>query len=193
MVETIVAIGLLTTGIVGGLSLAIYAFSASDRSLNQIVATNLAREGVEAVRNIRDSIWTSGTLQDCSAALGSGQQCYQPWPAIISGYVSPRSYQIAFQPSTNQWSAAVVSGTAYRLYYDQAQGLYLHSGSGNYIYSRRVDLVSDTVAPFSAGNPRLLVRSNVWWRGKNCPDVTDPAATTCKIVVEEYLTNWKNY
>ncbi|HEX5429496.1 MAG TPA: prepilin-type N-terminal cleavage/methylation domain-containing protein [Patescibacteria group bacterium] len=78
LIETIVAIFILTTALTAGLALTIYVFSNSQSSISSIAATNLARQGVEIVRNMRDSNWlqadkantSAGKLQACSG-LGS--------------------------------------------------------------------------------------------------------------------------
>lgn len=75
LIETIVAIFVLTTGLVSGLALAIYSFGASSDILERITATGLAREGVEVVRRMRDSNWLADTLSDCE----NGQKCYEDW------------------------------------------------------------------------------------------------------------------
>lgn len=193
LIETIAALGLLTTGIIGGLTLAAYAFGASDVSLKQIIATNLAREGIEVIRNRRDTNWLAGTLSDCSAAMGSGQECFTTWTNAISGTPSGRSYRVNFNANNNTWSIInPASGQQTRLYL-QSNGIFTSTNNGNWLFSRRVVVTEDRNAPFSNQNPRLVVRSEVWWQGKNCPATDNPGNTTCKVVVEEYLTNWKNY
>src|SRR6267154_1116516 len=80
LIETIVAIFVLTMGLTTALGLAIYVFSNSNRFLNEIVASNLAREGVDAVRMMRDSNWLAGDAAGGSFGLQScpdiSAQCY---------------------------------------------------------------------------------------------------------------------
>src|SRR5690349_15867683 len=81
LIETLAAIFVLTMAIVAALSLAINILSTTNLNQNQIVATNLAREGVELIRMIRDTNWLSDdasgdnnyTLQNCSDV---GSLCY---------------------------------------------------------------------------------------------------------------------
>jgi|SRR3989344_2217890 len=60
LMETIVAIGVIVVGLVSALTLVntalFYVFNINDR----LIATNLAAEGIEVVRNIRDSNWAQG-------------------------------------------------------------------------------------------------------------------------------------
>src|SRR3989344_2406253 len=65
LIETVVALFVLTTGLTAGLSLAIYSFSTTTEISRKIIATGLAREGIEVARRQRDSNWLAGTLSDC--------------------------------------------------------------------------------------------------------------------------------
>lgn len=86
LIETVVAVFVLVMGIVAALGLAIYALNASANISKQIVAVGLAREGVEAVRNMRDTNWLmlagDGDLKtDCynfSTGIADAP-CYRCW------------------------------------------------------------------------------------------------------------------
>jgi len=71
LLETIVAMGLLITGVVS--LLVVVVSSSVSRSLaeTQTAATNLAREGVEVVRNMRDTNWIAGNAFD-AGMVGAG-------------------------------------------------------------------------------------------------------------------------
>lgn len=64
LIETIVALSILTTGIISALALITNSISYSQSSEQSIVVVNLAREGLEIVRSVRE-------LQDFNA-LESG-------------------------------------------------------------------------------------------------------------------------
>jgi hypothetical protein len=70
MLEAIIACGIIVTAVSSALTLVISSVSASKDSETAITASNLAREGVEAVRAIRDSNWLAGRPFD--AGLRSG-------------------------------------------------------------------------------------------------------------------------
>lgn len=57
LLEVIIAVGIIITGVVGTLVLILYTVFTSEASKAQILGVNLAREGVEIIRNIRDSNW----------------------------------------------------------------------------------------------------------------------------------------
>ena len=51
-------------GVSSAVGLAIYAFNSSSSVTKQIIATGLAREGIEAVKNMRDTNWLQQTTID---------------------------------------------------------------------------------------------------------------------------------
>lgn len=60
LLETIIAIGVILIGILGALVLVVANVQASRQSINRVTAANLAREGIEVVRNLRDGNWLAG-------------------------------------------------------------------------------------------------------------------------------------
>lgn len=60
LLETVIALSVIITGLTGALSLAISNLSSVSVSGNRVIAGNLAREGIEVVRNIRDGNWLYG-------------------------------------------------------------------------------------------------------------------------------------
>jgi type II secretory pathway pseudopilin PulG len=75
LVEAIISISILLIGVLGVASLGIAMVSQARLSNSQAVATQLAREGVEVVRSIRDSNWLAaedGTAVDFITGLSAG-------------------------------------------------------------------------------------------------------------------------
>lgn len=64
LIETVVAIFLLTTGLVGSFSLMQRITSFAAISSSQLTAAYLAQEGVEIIRNIRDTNYLEGSAWD---------------------------------------------------------------------------------------------------------------------------------
>jgi hypothetical protein len=199
LIETILAIFILTTGLSSGLALAIFSFGASSDIAERITAVGLAREGVESVRMMRDTNWQQSILSDCGDSL-SGQQCFNNWlngVFDIRGSGSGTNYRLLFNPTSvnNKWS--LQSDTDYRLYSQPDESLSHFSTANQTNFFRKITMIyEDTSEPYTSTHPLVLVRSSVWWHGKNCAaitDLTDPGQTNCKIISEEYLTNWRNY
>jgi type II secretory pathway pseudopilin PulG len=64
LIETIVAISILTIGILGISFLISSQISSTHFSKNKLIAAYLAQEGIEIVRNIRDTNWLNGRNWD---------------------------------------------------------------------------------------------------------------------------------
>lgn len=60
LIEMIIAIAILVVALLSALVLATFGIRAGGESKMRVTAINLAREGVEVVRNIRDSNWIAG-------------------------------------------------------------------------------------------------------------------------------------
>jgi hypothetical protein len=217
LMETIIAIFILTTALTTALGLAVYAFSRSQVSQDQIIASYLAAEGIDVVRMMRDSNWlrsdvssdSSYHLQTCAAL--SGSFCYpkvwiEPPP---DGYSlnEPGNWRLVLDPTDKTYNfdphadGAVNAVFDYNLYL-QPDGTYSHEpDTGTSTFARLVNLsiLADITYPIINGyGSKLVVKSVVAWRGKGCtPFNTNQDLLTlntpCKVVVEEHLTNWKDY
>ena len=73
LLEVIIAISVITIGILGLYALIPKVISISSANIDRFIASQLAREGIEIVRNIRDTNWLEGVgvswndgLTDCS-------------------------------------------------------------------------------------------------------------------------------
>lgn len=81
LVETLVAIGILVTAVTGAFTAAQAGISSAIYSKDQIIAFNLAGEGVEQIRNLRDENgikgqnWMSGIAQNSSDPCYFGKVC----------------------------------------------------------------------------------------------------------------------
>jgi hypothetical protein len=84
LIETLAALFILVMGVSAAVGLAIYAFSTSGNIVKQITATGLAREGLEAVINMRDGNWLQDTLTvngcyDFASSQANKANCYTHW------------------------------------------------------------------------------------------------------------------
>ncbi len=220
LIETLVAAFILTMGISAAIGLANYSLRATTQIKQQLIALGLAREGIEAVKNMRDTNWLKGNLSpSCKNFVTGGNNsalCYQNW---LNGggqnfQLNPpgndTNYWLSLNTSPTQpliWALNKKPGnqTGFGLNYNPINvttGVY--SGTGNSVasgtsgFGRMVSLNEDnTFSPFGVGEGwggRLRVTSAVWWSGRGCPvSETVPTSSTCKVVLQTYLTNWKNY
>ncbi len=88
MMEAIIACGIITTAVSSALTLVQASISAEKESEMSIVATNLAREGLEVIRAMRDSNW----LADVE------------WDQGLQGGTSDYTAVPVFAPESNAWS-----------------------------------------------------------------------------------------
>ncbi len=248
LIETIVAIFILTTALATGLGLAIYATSQSTKTKDQIVAVNLAREGLEVARMFRDSNWLAAAdstpgvdpLTSCTYPNPNGngnggpqRSCYpdafyKPFADFgteTTATANVNNFRVGADNSTIGWAWDVRNGSENYLLCLQSDGSYQHNdinasglpcnlGDATARFARRVYVINgSTSAPYTAGStnnppssgasshsPEKVVYAVVIWQGKGCPVFTSVAAndplsfvTTCKMTLEEHLTNWKDY
>lgn len=169
LVETMVGIFVLTIGISTALGLAISLYSSSSGSVKQVIGTGIAREGVEAVFNMRATNWLKGDLDTGCFNYATGNKdanCHSDWlnprtPSTgtydISSAGTGKCYTLDFNRSTPGvfWQftkQASCSSNSYRLNYDPAatNGFYTTSSVGvPSDYYRQIVLVEQTDKPFT--------------------------------------------
>lgn len=214
LVETMVAALVLVIGIGAAVSLAVYGLSATAGVSKQLIGVGLAREGIEAVKNMRDTNWLRSTLEpDCwnFYSLGDDARCYYTWLSGGSYNINPAGttyYALGYDatnPEEAYWSLVPTNSRFGLDYNPEKPELGLYSTGGGTIavdqatsgFARKITLTTDnSFAPFNQSTgPRLKVTVEVWWEGKRCPDlaVDPPNNLSCKVKLETYLTNWKDY
>jgi len=60
LLEIIIAMFIISMGVIGVMSLIVSNINLGLFSKNKLIAMNLAQEGIELVRNIRDENWLDG-------------------------------------------------------------------------------------------------------------------------------------
>ena len=222
LIETIVAAFVLTMGIGAALGLANYSLGVSTNIRQQTIAIGLAREGIEVVKNIRDTNWLVTDLVPTCYNYETTEfttYCYKEWlnPSQAGGQdIRPtggsKTFILKFDNSLDQpW---IIEGTVDKFGLHASPGgataktpVFYHSNSlvdavsASSKFARKITISEDTFSPFNADNAdvehassRLKVTSQVWWEEKNCPMTNDVVANSpCLITLETYLTNWKNF
>lgn len=163
LLEVLSAIFVLSVGIVGVLSLITSSIRDSIDSRNHIIASELAQEGVELVRNVRDNNFFSGSAFD-DINNGDGQ-CID----LASG--------------------TLISSCNNRLYYRNSPVAYLHgSGAGRTEtkFHRKI-----TVSNYNNyGIEGKLLISMVIWGGSSFPSKADCNSKAQCVYAEDVLTSW---
>ncbi len=214
LIETMVAMFILVMGIAAAVGLANYALSASGSVNKQLIAMGLAREGMEAVKNMRDTNWLktplSATCFDFYSQTNTSN-CYTNWlnGTGYSGYnIDPgttSTYILKFDQATISYWSLVPEANKFGLNYSTSTpgtgfynpGIGVLSSAATSDFSRSITISKDTsFSPFNNASlgGRVKVTVNVWWKDKHCPvSDTVPSSTKCKVTLNTYLTNWKNY
>lgn len=95
LIETLVALTVMIIGIAGAVSLGILSIRAGQTSELDVVAENLAREGIEAARAVRDYNWSHN--QDWDTHLSSGD-----YRVIVGEEGNPGSGQVELESGPAQ-------------------------------------------------------------------------------------------
>lgn len=168
LMETILAIGLLTTVVIGCLGLGIYSVRIGRFSQNQLIAANLAREGLEYVRNVRDTNWLKG----------------QAWDTNLSGCATSNWCTLSFNAAGNTWTKTALgagvtvdtcASDACELKIDPAYYTYYLTSGGTTSGFRRVFQIN----PYGS-NKQVEVKVK-WFENNQVKYLT----------LDEILTDWR--
>lgn len=181
MLEMVFSLGLLLISVIMILSLTISNISGQKESENQVIANNLAREGIEAIRNMRDSNWLANRNWDYG--LDSGR------------------YIVQFRPGVNTWQLVVLASPTTDEIYQLGSGVYCHNTGGTKtIYRRYIDLQSICIdasnssakgqeyikATCISGSEQKIgikINSTVIW--------TDRGSKSHQLIYEDLIYDWK--
>jgi len=127
-IETIVAIGVLLTGVISGLTLTSFTLNSSVASEGRLKAANFAREGIEVIRQIRDSNWLAGNLW---------------FSGILQDPDAHYRLIVNFDPASNMWTgedqaANIENCVACQLYYQPTSGVFSHDAGGELTSYKRL-------------------------------------------------------
>lgn len=194
VIEVIATIGILLFGILGGLSAVTIGLRAGTDSVNRTIATHLAAEGLELVRNIRDTNrikidnavagysstdWDREMKTGSCATIGTACNYLADFNLAVAGGGS-----ICLADGSN---SRCLPGNLPVLYFDSATGQYAYNtwgapafGGAPSRFSRTITITHKTDA--SAGNATYLdILSTVSWKSGGSKQVQ----------VETLLYDWR--
>jgi len=136
LVEALVAVLILSIGIIPSLGIILVSQNLSSAIKNNLIAANLAQEGVEVVRALRDNNWFNGNIFDTGLADG------------------------IYLVEWNSTSLVALSGDNPPLKKD-TNGLYNYTTGTDSSFRRRIIITKDPTVP--GCNCELLITSEVTW------------------------------
>lgn len=174
ILEVLLSLFVLSVGMVAIVSVLSKSLRYSYDTRDTIIATELAQEGVELVRNVRDNDFVAGGT-GFTAFDANKKHCFINWD------------DVTLQCFVNQNPAS-------RYFLQYAGGLYAHSGVVAERYSRYIYIDFTD----NAQGKRATVRSFVFWGAfsvGNIPQASGSpanciASTTC-VYTETFLTFWR--
>ncbi len=203
LIETLVACFVLTMGISSALILANYSLQATSGIKQQIIAMGLAREGIEVVKNMRDTNWLKAPYNTDCYNFSTGENnaiCYREWLKTSEGYtLTPGDYSLRFTFGNKLPWSLVETKADFGLNFAKGEGvLYnaadgLTASTGGSGFARKISITEDNFPPFDTDNgSRIKVSVKVWWSDKDCVINDEPSDDkNCTLTLETYLTNWR--
>ena len=196
LLETIVALGIIVAGVVGTMNLTLSNQKTSQDTVERLIATNLAREGIEIVRSIRDTNWL--TCEIISDVLTCNT-----WDLGLVSASDTTAVPI-FDIASNAWT---INFTANDLTHNHARVWRKNAGGADNIgtqfqstlttpadsaltgYRRMLELQSictnKTISESCAsGNSKIGIRvqAHIQWKS---------SGTESDLIVEERIFNWR--
>jgi len=171
LIEAIVAIGVISVGFVGSLVLLSKASSQAVAVKDRVVAAHLAAEGVEVIRNIRDTNWLKG--RDWLNGLIEPSDA--PTGTIVSGVVNYDSGAIDSSDSSEPRKCLNWDGSFYR-----------HAAAPAYVcttsFGRQIVLQKKEENISGQNISYLEIKSAVQWKEKG---------VIKSLTVIDHLYDWK--
>jgi len=198
MIEAIVAVAIIGIALVGFLSQSTYNYLAVSESFTRNIASNLAREGVEVVRNMRDTNWLKGCPNPEKPAecfvWNSGFSHNMEYSAVAILDVDAHQWSLSF---VNKAFDACVADETCRLYKNQS-GIHTASpvNAEPSIYYRQLELRPICADETACGG------DGVCQSGEKCPGAQIGVEVAARVgwkkgadwrseMAVERLYNWK--
>lgn len=190
LIETFVAIVILTTALAGALTLSSQGFNAADVAGDQITAAFLAQDALEYVQFVRDSTCLSGGCDSAGNWLSGLQPCLD----------SKGCYLDSSQPSNGN-PRTCPDGGCPTMNFDPTYGFYNYVGTqSGQINNNSVDSGSNVPSKFtrsvfisraSGNDDEVHVEVRVSWAGRNGIIGTCVGSQRNCIILQKDLYNWQ--
>ncbi len=199
LVELIIALSVFTVGIMAAFSLSLANTNAAQENYFDILGANLAREGIELTRNIRDNNWLKiEANEDCDGNPVNGRQICT-WRQDLTSDGLKVAYNLETTSLVTGYLIDVCYGNGTCRLYRDASNFYSHDIAGSPTNFARViylmgicldisgnEYVEDEGPACYGGDTQigLQVMSLVrWYRGSNHRDIR----------IYDNIYNWQDY
>lgn len=162
LLETMVALAVLTSAVMGPISLASMSIRSASLSHDNVMASFLAEEGVEIARARRDN----------SVYVGAG------WMGDLGECTSQDCLVDAFASAPDD-ILRPCGGTCPKIKYDSATGAFQYTTGNEMPFTRTINII-----PIGLGDKEVRVVVTVSWRERFLPQDS-------KVIVDTNLFNWK--
>lgn len=214
LLEVIIAIFIIVASVLGTTSVIVATIRAGRIAADRLTAMNLAREGIELVRNIRDSNWlTSGSAWDTGIADPAAGDIYAVPSIPTSTIFNPATEytKLVFRPTS--WTTAhldcggvgIVCSKVYAAGEEYTQGGIF--GGEETRFSRLLSLTPLCMDPADPDGPITLSPLGVNTVSDDCVSSggllevgiqvisevrwPDNGITAHRVILEDRLFNWK--
>ncbi|MFH1236745.1 MAG: hypothetical protein V1685_07525 [Parcubacteria group bacterium] len=204
MIEVIIAIGVITAGLFGTIAVIVTSVRAGRVAADRLTAMSLAREGIEIVRNTRDSNWL--TLSPWDDGLNGPGGRPVAFPRIdVSSNATPMSLYFPNVAASWNYSDGICGGVACSdVYLSNNQytqvppsgsdtqfsrlmyvNVICQNASGTEIISNNTEVATCGAGGYATYPTKVGVRviSEVRW--------PNTSATAHKVILEERLYDWR--
>lgn len=199
LLELVIASGIIATTVIGAITLMIRTITLSQGSEQKVEASNFAREGIEAIRMIRDSNWLKidQTLQrdGVTPFTGTAGTFLETWddshinPAGLVPIGMSNRYALRFNLATG-WSIDICTIASCKVIYDHGDydtqfGPVAGARATKYSREILVTSVTETIDIGGTNYPvaYLNVTSTVTW--------TASGSRTGSVQMKTRLYNWR--
>ena len=175
IIETMIAATIISVGLIGILTLCTISMKFGRISLNRVIAANLAQEGIEVIRLMRDNHWLAGD---------------DPWTKSPFNVIDDQDDGTIFWNTLSdswEWDMTSSGYWAGARFYLDAQGRYIQYGSlpssgAATNFWRNIIIYDNEDSDFPGIDTRRRVVSEVKWEEGN---------KFYEVQVEGWLYNWK--
>ena len=161
MIELIIAISLLTVGLLGFLQLLYRSVSLNQVIADQFTANYLAMEGVEVVKNLIDAVYVRSL------------STLEPWN---TGFATEACYEVDMETSDINAAPVVNCSTLSNTPLNYDSSFYTYGPGTETPFYRTVHITP-------IGTDEIKVNSTVTWRGRG--------GVNYKIDLEDHFFNWR--